>query len=75
MRRRTDKRAGRREKHVKGRRKAREAQKRWRSKVGGGRQGEEEEGREDMLKEKEQDKMCEKRRGRYRGEVGVRGRV
>lgn len=49
-------------KHVRGRRKAREAQRRWRSEVGGGRREEEEE-EEDMLKEKERHVKCAKKRG------------
>lgn len=48
-RRRTDERAGRREKHVKGRSKPREAERRGRSGVGRGHRRDEE--REDMLKE------------------------
>lgn len=52
-------------KHVRGRRKAREAQRRWRSEVGGGRREEEEE-EEDVLKEKERHVKCAKKEERDR---------
>lgn len=65
-------RAGRRQKHGKGRQKEREAQKRRRSKVGEGHQEEEEEeGGKTCWRRKRRMKICEKRSGRYRGEGGV----